>query len=125
MDGKITPNELHRTLAWPAHARCVCGSARVVIQAKTFYPLEEFNKINPELVGTILMTERAATLSQLFVEFTSGVHVRISTTYACEQHKRDLEIAAAKGPSWALVEFDRGVGEDKPIIAPNTDIILV
>jgi hypothetical protein len=37
-----------------------------------------------------------------------GAMVLISDAYACDHCKKDLEKAAAKHPSWCIVEIDRG-----------------
>lgn len=42
-------------------------------------------------------------------------HVRVSTVYACKMHIKEMERAAAKMPSWAVVEFNYGPGPDKII----------
>jgi hypothetical protein len=47
-----------------------------------------------------------------------GYAVRTGQMYACEAHRRDLELAAARGPSYSFVNFDYGPGEAlKPLVS--------
>ena len=52
-----------------------------------------------------------------FIKTTYGRMIRISTAMACAHHQKELEVTAARAPSWVLVEIDRGPGADRPLVA--------
>lgn len=43
---------------------------------------------------------------------TKGFAIRTGEIFACTMHRKAAEIAAAKGPSYAMVDFDYGPGEE-------------
>jgi hypothetical protein len=43
-------------------------------------------------------------------------YVRISCTYSCKKCQKDMEVALAKGPSWCIVEINRGPDPENRII---------
>lgn len=119
MDGRCTPQELHSRLAFPVGATCKTCSRRPVARAIVFAPLDECIKHG------LVPAEAAANPSVLLpitVQLNESVgsaalnpktYIRLSITYACTQCLPSMERAAARGPSWMIVEFDRGPGADK------------
>ena len=89
-------------------------------------PLDELKKRDPVYEAVAARAAIDPQAAQMFygmlVPLETGAkgvpvpHIRVSTTYACEGCQKTLEKAAAKAPSWAVVEFNRGPAE-KRIIA--------
>jgi len=117
MDGKMSPEEAHQRYGIPPHARCACG-ARPLITCRIFMPLDEVVKRQGTFVG-LMLAGKEEELYSMLLETIHGTFVRVSTAYACKQHEKDLDLAAAKAPSWCLVEFNRGPGAEKIVIGGN------
>jgi hypothetical protein len=116
MDGAMTPEEAHQRWGIPPSARCACG-AKPLITCRIFMPLDEMVKANAEMIGRLLLDEKSAKhFMDQCIQTTSGVYVRTSTAYACKMHEKNLDQAAAKAPSWCIVEFNRGPGADKVVV---------
>lgn len=112
--GRFNAVEAHRKIAW--HGKhCKCGSPKVVIRAKVMVLASELMKT--ESGATFLLKLASQNNGAVpVIETIYGKMVRITDAYACRSHQSDLEKACARSPSWAIVEFDRGPGEDKPIV---------
>lgn len=113
-----TPREFFARTVWK-NARCAAGncSRHVTIEAKTFVPLDELRKRDPDF--DFMARAMPKSITENLVQFQTGTgeptpYVRVSTTYACHVHESDLQREAAKAPSWAVVEFQRGPS-DQPI----------
>lgn len=109
----MTPEEFHRRYAFPPGVRCGgCRSPKVAVRAITMVPLDELRKRDPR--ADYFATHDPLGFAKTLVPLKHGPHVRIATVYACSTCAPELERQAARGPSWAVVEFDRGPGPDKP-----------
>lgn len=108
-DGRQTAEEVHRSLAFPADARCACGSKKVAIRVRVFWPADDLVREKPEFA--MQMAARHGGRLPV-VEFKHGKHVRVGDAFACDLCKSVLEKEAAKAPSWVVVEVDRGPGPD-------------
>lgn len=111
-DGKLTAEEVHRG-HFPQDAYCKCGSTKVAICVRTFWPVEDLIRNRPE-AAMALAAQHGGKLP--CVDFTMGKHVRVGMAYACDSCKATLERKAASAPSWVVVEIDRGPGPDKPVV---------
>jgi hypothetical protein len=109
--GRASAEEIHAKFGMkqPCHA---CG-ALPVIMIKTLMLHNEFIKREPVLAAEIARTNSAGPYVPTFPT-TFGPMVLISKVTACKMHQKELERAAAKGPSYVLIEIDRGPGADKP-----------
>jgi hypothetical protein len=118
--GRMTPQEFHQRYAFARGAKCHVCTRRPLTTARTYIPLEDLHKQDPEGLGALLVQspDKLQGMMETFRDASNNPvqYVRISTTYACRQHRKELEIAAAKGPSWAVVEFNHGPGEDRIIV---------
>lgn len=112
--GVETAMEVHARLGW--RGRCHCGGAPVV-QIRTFMLLEDAIKASPEYVGMIMMTNPDGSMQVPVQKTKFGDMIRVASVLACRHHQKELEIAAARGPSNALVEIDRGPGAERPVVA--------
>lgn len=112
--GIKTAMEVHAESAW---GRCtIAGCMHLpVIQIKCFMMLKDFTEKAPDLATAIAMSNPDGPFIPT-VPMTFGPMVRFSTVNACKAHQADAERAAAKAPSWVLVEIDRGPGADRPIV---------
>lgn len=125
--GRQTAQEVHAQHAFPPHATCAgCHAPYNKLQTRVIIlmPLDEMRKRDREFDEIFNAAELAAkagkpeTLAKLhdrLVPTKHGPHVRISTTYGCEACTPELERAAAKAPSWCIVDINRGPGKDKAV----------
>lgn len=96
----------------------------LVMRAISMAPVDEMRKRDPlfEQLMQVSPTEFLKTLVPLDIN-KDGVpvpHVRISTVYACQHCAVELERAVAKGPSWVVVDINRGPGADKIVTGPTS-----
>ena len=108
----------------PCHA---CGSRRIVLVVRTFYPTIEAAHRFPD-VAALLISKNIADggpgklptvrLRSRKDDKEGEDYTLISTVAACSRCRRELEMAAAHSPhSWAVVELDRGPGPGRPLVA--------
>jgi hypothetical protein len=115
-NGKTTAEEFHRKHAFRPGERCTGCGGPPAITVRVFLPLDEIVKRQGEAIGRLLITKPDAFVG-LCIETIHGVYVRASQVHACTVCAPALERQAAKAPSWALVEINRGPGPDKPLIS--------
>ena len=118
--GVETAMEVHARLGW--RGRCNACGGPPVIQIRTFMLLEDAVKTCPEYVGMIAMTNPAGTLEVPTQKTKFGDMIRVGSVLACKHHQKEAELAAARGPSNALVEIDRGPGAERPIVGVTKDM---
>lgn len=118
--GRYTAEEVHRSASFPKGAVCGgCRSSKVAIRARTFVPFADFVKNMPELA----MQMAAANGGSIpCVDFKHGRHVRVGDAYACDLCAGALERALARGPSWVVVDIERGPGPERPVVQVTGDI---
>lgn len=103
---KYGQEEAHARFAFSPDARCAgCKrpfpSTRIILM----FPLEEMQK-RPE--WTLFCFNHPEKAQALLVRLKHGIHVRARTVYACTTCSPAAEREAAKAPSWATVEINRG-----------------
>lgn len=125
-DGKTTAQDLHREMVFKGERCAGCKSTKVVQAARVFYPMDELVKMDAEGISRSLITNPDH-FASCCVEFrnkdgTRAIYVRVSTSHSCAACASIHEREAAKLPSWAVVEFDRGPGEDKVVVGWDGEI---
>ncbi len=85
-----------------------------VVQAKMFMLHDEFIERCPQMAVAIAISNPDGSRSIPCVPMTFGPMVMFSKVAACRTHQRELEVTAARAPSWVLVEINHGPGADKP-----------
>ena len=108
--GVKTAQEVHQQYGF--RAKCSKCGGPPVIQVKMFMHHDEFVKRDPLLAAEIARSNPAGPYVPT-VQTTFGPFVKYATVTACKAHQKELEVEAAKAPSWVLVEIDRGPGSDK------------
>lgn len=126
--GRSTPDEMHRKYALGGgKKRCAtCGNPKVAIRIRVLVELAELTKRNPDFVAGIMATNPDGSMTVPSVRTKYGQMVRVNDAVFCDNCKVGAEKAAAKGPSWAIVEIDRqGLGKSfKPVVqVPRGPII--
>ncbi|KKN72063.1 hypothetical protein LCGC14_0414580 [marine sediment metagenome] len=117
--GLQTAEEYHSEHAFPPNARCQgCKTRGVTTRIIVYYPVDEVKKRDPAFAAISEVSPQK--FLALLMQTKSGPMVRISTVYACKQCTPTIEKAAAKGPSWALVDINRGPGPDKAVAGPGS-----
>ena len=113
--GRATAEEVHSKHAFPVNAQCQgCKTRGVITRIIILGPLDEMKKRDPLL--DVLAEVDPQKFLKLLVPTKDGPHIKISTTYACKMCTPALERAAAKGPSWVIVDIHRGPGPDKVVV---------
>ena len=109
----LTASEYHSKHAFPVGAKCSgCKTLRgLTTRIMVLFPLAEMKKIDP--LFDLVADKKPEVLAKTLVQTVHGPHVRMSTVYACEQCCPAAEKAAAKGPSWAIVDIHRGPPKDR------------
>jgi hypothetical protein len=110
--GRRTAEEVHRELG--LRGRCACGGPPA-IRIRVFIRHDDFVKLQPELAAMIAASNRDGPFIPT-MESKYGPLVKRSDIVFCDHCRAYAERAAARTPSWAIVEIDRGVGPDKPTV---------
>lgn len=122
--GRFTAEEIHAKHAFPPGAKCSGCGGPPMIRAMVMAPLDEVKKRDPEFE----VLEQLATVSpeaaqrwfKMLVQIKGSdgkpvPHIRLITAYACQSCGPTMEKTLAKGPSWCIVEINRGPGRDRVI----------
>lgn len=111
--GRATAHELHAKLAWGGKPCSACG-APPAIRIQIFVALSDMSLALRLAVEAEIAAGRLHTMHS-----TAGPAVRTSVMMACSRCAPAAERAAANpsyAPSYAIVDIDRGPGEDKPVV---------
>jgi hypothetical protein len=100
-----TPQEMHARLAWKGRVCRSCGGPPV-IRIKVLTPVKE---MNPGIVAAIALRNPDGSGQLPVIKTAHGDMLMTADVFACRACRRDAERAAAKGPSFNIVEIDRGV----------------
>lgn len=113
--GVRTAQEVHAKLGF--RQPCVApGCTNLpVIQIRMLMLHDEFVREHPQMATMIVMSNPDGPYIPC-APTTFGPMVKFSSTCACKVHQKELEQAAAKAPSYVLVEIDRGPGADRPVV---------
>ena len=112
MDGRMSPQELHRALG--IRKKCEQCGAPAAVRIRVLVELAELVKRQPEFVAQIMATNQNGPYVPT-IDTKYGKMVKISDVGACENCRKSAEIAAARGPSWCIVEIDRGPSPTNPV----------
>lgn len=114
--GRRTPDEMHRQYTYRGKRCRTCNSDKPAIRIRVLVELQELTKRNPEFVAMI-MTSNPNGVAVPTIKTKYGAMVKVTDEVFCDNCKVGAERAAAKGPSWALVEIDRGLKDNfKPVV---------
>jgi hypothetical protein len=119
--GVVTAAEVHARHGFRQPCAIQGCSNLPVIAIKMLMLHDEFVKQSPLLAAEIARTNPSGPYIPC-IDTTFGKMVMVSKTCACRTHQADAEKAAAKAPSWVLVEIDRGPGADKPVVQVGAQI---
>lgn len=120
-DGE-SAESVHAKVGFPPGSKCLgCGNPPGVggITLRSFLSVSDLKKIDPNGFGVVaeMHPDKLAAMIVL-MRGASGQpvpHVRISTVYACRMCAPAAEKAAARGPSYAVVDITRGPGPDNAV----------
>lgn len=112
--GRFTAQQLWQQTVMSRH-RCKCGAVPVA-SASSFCPAADFERLFPRLAVQYAMENKG---SIPIVKFRSSGSVRafvaLPEAYACAACLPEMEKMMARKPSYIVVEFHRGPGQDKPV----------
>lgn len=114
MGGLLSPREAHRKFAFGGRGCTECGQP-AVIRIRTFGELTEVNKRSPQFL-MLLAKENEGRVP--VVDFTYGKFVKMGEAFACRDCAAKAEQAAAKAPSWCVVEIDKGPKDEMAMQVP-------
>lgn len=83
-------------------ARCLHCQGRPAVWIRTYYQLPDFLRVFGQVQSLLYAQKHGGKLP--IMETIHGPMVFVSEVYACKSCGPAAEIAAAKHPSWALVE---------------------
>lgn len=102
-----TPQEMHARVAW-ANKRCHhCGGPPAML-IRVLAPFKEVYKRVPEALRAMAQADPAHPGQIPVIPTTEGPMIRVSQLVVCAHCAPAAEKAAAHGPSWCIVEIDRG-----------------
>jgi hypothetical protein len=122
--GVMTAEEAHAKHAYHANHRCDgCGGKLDVghIVLRSFISEDDLAKNDPAGFG-VMVVKHPDAVAKMRVQMkgTDGnpvPYIRVKTVYACRACAPSAERAAAHGPSYAIVDIQRGPGPDKIVAA--------
>ena len=94
--------------------RCTrCGSAKVCLRIQTFVAIADISddRVRAEVQSQVNRRKLNP------VPLTHGPGIKAGEIFACAACRKDAEVAAARGPSYWVVTFDRLPEADRPTIA--------
>lgn len=103
--------EVYAEDAWPGAKCSGCGSAHVVLRVQVFIALSDMSADLRHRAMIELALRRVYS-----VKTKRGTAIRWSEQYACGLCRAALERAAARGPSYAIVDLERPPGPEVPIV---------
>lgn len=114
--GRETAQEVHQRTALAGRV-CICG-APASMRALSFAPVADALNYAPEYMMALARANNGQIPMLKFrrgrTDDSATEFVKIGEVCACSRCKSQLERQMAKAPSWVLVDFDYGPGEDKP-----------
>lgn len=114
--GVKTAEQVYRELAF-ANRKCAECGGPPAIRVKVFYPLTEIHETLLDAVKLeCLVTGEPPPILRANEKYGNQLIMKVSDIVACERCAAALERAAAKAPSYAIVDIDRGPGKDRPIV---------
>jgi hypothetical protein len=108
--GRMTAHEIHVKYAWHGRKCDGCG-APPAMRIQIFVALSDMEVKLREAVQVEIALRRVATKMTVL-----GTAVRTSFVHACAACGPAAERAAARGPSYAMVDIDRGPGPDRQVV---------
>lgn len=119
--GRMNAQEAWARYAFPVGARCLGCSRPPTVSVTAFVPAEEMDGIDP-----LWKTWPEADKQKLTVQFDpnhDGIgtpYVRWREVFACANCRSRAGRAAAKLPSWVVVEIKAGPQADRLVVAPHS-----
>jgi len=102
-----SPQEMHARIAWHGRRCQACGGPPAIL-IRVLAPFKELYERAPDTL-TVMANSDPEHPGQLPIIPTQyGPMLRTSEIVACARCAPSAEKAAAHGPSWCLVEIDRG-----------------
>lgn len=121
--GVATAEEIHARVGFRQGCQAPGCKNAPVIGVKMFMLHDEFVQRNPQMATMIAMSNPNGPYIPC-TPMTFGPMVMFSKVCACRTHQKELEQAAAKAPSYVLVEIDRGPGADKPTVQVAKQLVV-
>lgn len=119
--GLKTAQEVHREFGMRGRCNICDGPPTIMVRMMATIP--EIKRQSPEYWAVICASaaqngavDKHGNIRVPYIATTYGKMVRFSQVYACRHHQKELELTAARAPSWVLVEIDRGPGADNPVV---------
>lgn len=115
--GVETAQEVHARVAWGG-AKCDGCKGPPSIRIQIFVALNDMSLDTRVALEAEIAAGRIRT-----VPLTNGPGVCVSRAFACAICQPAAERAAARGPSYAVVDIERGPGADIPVVGVTATII--
>lgn len=112
--GRETAEEVHRKYAWGPEKRCALCPDVPVIRISLGCSPKDLIENMPNLARAVMAQSDRGGIP--YFESKHGPMTWFNEVFACDTHRAIAEKQAARGPSWVLVEIDRGPGKDKTVV---------
>lgn len=112
-DGRRTPQEYHAQFAFKPGTKCVTCGGPPMARIRVFASVDELKARAPQFLLAIASASPFGAGQLPTVPTKYGPMVKVSETVFCKSCTPQAERHAARGPSWMLVEINRGPDADK------------
>jgi hypothetical protein len=109
--------EVYAETAWPGKVCTGCGGKPPAIRVQIFVALQDMSAQLREVALYEIALRRLNT-----VRTKRGPAIRTGEAYACRLCQASLERTAARAPSYAMVDLERGPGPETPIVGVISDV---
>lgn len=112
--GELSARETHIAAL---NKKCEQCGRPAVVRLRVLVLLDELIQRNPEMVAQIMLTSPTGSCTIPTIPTKYGPMVKVSDIGACDQCRSTAEKAAAKCPSWCLVEISAPPEDRNPVQA--------
>lgn len=112
--GELTPRETHIAAL---NKRCEQCGRPASVRLRVLVLLDELVQRSPELVAQVMMTNPDGSCTVPTIPTKYGPMVKVSDVGACDSCRSAAEKAAARCPSWCLVEISVPPEDKNPVHA--------
>ena len=110
--GDLTAREMHIAAM---NKKCEQCGRPASVRLRVLVLLDELVQRNPEFVAQVMVSNSDGTCTVPTIPTKYGPMVKISDVGACDSCRSAAEIAAAKCPSWCLVEISVPPEDKNPV----------
>jgi hypothetical protein len=108
--GRASAQEIHAKYAWHRQKCSACGQPPAM-RVQVFLLINDMEASLREAIKVQIALKAIRT-----TKTDHGIAVKWSDVYACKNCQPTCERQAARAPSYAIVDIDRGPSPDRPVV---------